>query len=219
MIAQHIEELDSPPVVGRRYWVPCVRVKGSLWPVIGPPHGDADLGVPEVHLHHDCRFMSERQVQQNLSTILAVAATLPELWFKEAQGVTLEQVLELARHSPLAAALAVTLALPVEGLRGAPTPHLRVCKREVAVAPPGWFLPMLEQQHATVRAPDCRSCPHRGTPLRGLPVDAEGGVVCPAHGLRWSKATGRLMPRACPSNLATPAAASQYREALRGGRV
>jgi hypothetical protein len=48
----------------------------------------------------------------------------------------------------------------------------------------GWFLPQLEQQYATAHAIDCRICPHRGTPLSSLPVDGDGGVVCPAHGLR-----------------------------------
>ncbi|HIK39781.1 hypothetical protein [Thermoleptolyngbya sp. M55_K2018_002] len=31
---------------------------------------------------------------------------------------------------------------------------------------------------------DRHYCPHQGTPLRGLPVDAGGCVVCPAHHLR-----------------------------------
>lgn len=215
---EHVEDLAAPPVVGRRYWVPCVRAKGMLWPVIGPQHADADLGVPEQHLHCDARFLSERQVQHNLDVMFAATASVPDAWFpKEVQdlGVTREDALEFIRRSPSAAMLAAALALPVERLR-APTLHLRVCKREAVDAGVGWFLPQLEQQHATARAVDCRTCPHRGTPLMSLPVDGDGGVVCPAHGLRWSKATGMLMPRARPSNLPTPEAALKYREALRG---
>lgn len=119
-------------------------------------------------------------------------------------------------RSSSAAMLAAALALPAERLR-APTLHLRVCKREAVAAGVGWFLPQLEQQHATARAINCRTCPHRGTPLMSIPVDGDGGVVCPAHGLRWSKATGLLMPRPRPANLPSPEAARQYRESLRSG--
>lgn len=204
-----------PPVVGRRYWVPCVRAFGMLWPVNGPSHADADLGVPEEHLHCDARFLSERQVQHNLDVMFAATAAVADAsWFPEAPGFTREQVLELVRRSPAAATLASALALQVKNLRP-PTLHLRVCKREAFEAGIGWFLPQLERQHATAHAVDCRVCPHRGTPLSSLPVDSDGGVVCPAHGLRWSKTMGSLMPRTRPHRLATPEAAHEYREALR----
>ena len=213
--ALDIEALEAPPIVGRRYWVPCVRTKGMLWPVIGPQHADADLGVPEEHLHCDARFMSNRQVQHNLDLMFAAAAEVPGAWLPK--GEDQEHAFELVRRSPLAATLASTVAFRAAGMRP-PTLHLRVCQREAAALGVGWFLPALEHQHATARAVDCRVCPHRGTPLSSLPVDGEGGVVCPAHGLRWSKATGFLMPRTCPPNLPTPAAARRYREALSGER-
>ena len=73
-------------------------------------------------------------------------------------------------------------------------------------------------RYAAVRAPDCRTCPHRGMPLTGQPVDTDGGVVCPAHGLRWSRKDGSLMRRTCPPDLPTAEAAKQYRDALRSGQ-
>ena len=219
--ALHVDDLTTPPIVGRRYWVPCVRAKGMLWPVIGPQHADADLGVPEQHLHCDARFLTDRQVQHNHHVLFAAAAAaaVHDAWYtKEMQdlGVTRGDALEFVRRSPAAAMLASSLALPVETLRP-PTLHLRTCKREAVAAGVAWFLPQLERQHAASRAVDCRTCPHRGAPLSSLPVDSDGGVVCPAHGLRWSKATGLLMPRPRPANLPSPEVARQYRESLRAG--
>lgn len=37
-------------------------------------------------------------------------------------------------------------------------------------------------------------CPHRGVPLKGQPV-RDGIVTCPAHGLQWNVASGRLVER------------------------
>lgn len=187
-----------------------------LWPVLGPQHADPDLGAPEEHLHCDGRFISERQIQFNLDQILAVAEVLPELWLTDAVkavGIkTVEDGFVLFRGTGQGVALAVSVALPVATLRP-PTLHLRTCKRQAPTGPPGWFLPALESQHRTAKAHDCRVCPHRGTPLTGLPVDTDGGVVCPAHGLRWAKSTGLLMPRQAP--MATPAAASKFRKLMR----
>lgn len=215
---QNISEVEGLPVVGRRYWVPCVRAANMLWPVLGPQHADPDLGAPEEHLHCDGRFMDERQIQFNLDQLFAVAKRLPDLWLTEevkALGITTveEGFAPLrVRGSTHAASLAATLALPVASLHP-PTLHLRVCKRETPTSPPGWFLPALESQHSSAKAHDCRVCPHRGTPLTGLPVDNEGGVVCPAHGLRWAKSTGLLMPRVPPK--ASPSAASKFRSLMR----
>ena len=215
--AVNIEDVDGLPIVGRSYWVPCVRAVGMLWPVLGPQHADPDLGTPEEHLHCDSRFISQRQIDYNLNQIFAGASKISELWLTKAvraAGVeTLDEAFSIMRDAPYAAALAVTLALPISHIRP-PTRHLRVCKRDAPVCPPGWFLPMLEQQHATMHAPDCRTCPHRGTPLRGLPIDAEGGVVCPAHGLRWSRSTGELMPRLPPEHV-NAASAARFREIMR----
>jgi hypothetical protein len=123
--ALDIEALEAPPIVGRRYWVPCVRTKGMLWPVIGPQHADADLGVPEEHLHCDARFMSNRQVQHNLDLMFAAAAEVPGAWLPK--GEDQEHAFELVRRSPLAATLASTVAFRAAGMRP-PTPHLRVCQ-------------------------------------------------------------------------------------------
>jgi Rieske [2Fe-2S] domain len=36
-------------------------------------------------------------------------------------------------------------------------------------------------------------CPHRNVPLNGIPPDQDGNVICPAHGLKWHKASGELV--------------------------
>jgi hypothetical protein len=56
------------------------------------------------------------------------------------------------------------------------------------------FVRKLEEafEHETLK---CHTCPHKGMPLDGMPIDAEGRVVCPGHGLRWNLKTGKLSPR------------------------
>jgi Rieske [2Fe-2S] domain len=36
-------------------------------------------------------------------------------------------------------------------------------------------------------------CPHRNVPLNGIPPDQDGNVICPAHGLKWNRASGELV--------------------------
>jgi hypothetical protein len=49
----------------------------------------------------------------------------------------------------------------------------------------------------------CLRCPHRGTPLNGVP-QKDGKIVCPAHGLCFDMNTGGmidipLIPRTTPA--------------------
>lgn len=58
-----VEEMISQPVVGRLYWVRCLRWNRAWWPVTGPVHEDADLGVVHLHLHYDARFLTVKQIR------------------------------------------------------------------------------------------------------------------------------------------------------------
>ena len=63
--APRITDLDGPPVVGRRYWVPTVTFAYTLWveaprawPVFLPRHSDAEFfDFPDPHYHVDPRFI------------------------------------------------------------------------------------------------------------------------------------------------------------------
>jgi hypothetical protein len=38
-------------------------------------------------------------------------------------------------------------------------------------------------------------CPHRGTSIRAMVENEHGELVCPAHGLKFDKTTGKFIPR------------------------
>ncbi len=50
---ERVDEMTSPPIIGRRYWVQCAFVPKSAtvlwgwWPINGQKHDDAELGVPQ----------------------------------------------------------------------------------------------------------------------------------------------------------------------------
>jgi len=51
------------------------------------------------------------------------------------------------------------------------------------------FFPELEKTYAGSRISVGRYgrpvCPHQGMPLGSCPVESDGTIVCPLHGLRW----------------------------------
>ena len=54
-------------------------------------------------------------------------------------------------------------------------------------------LAQLEKACKDLRTGPDLICPHRGAPLHDAPV-VSGCLQCPAHGLHWSQATGKLRP-------------------------
>lgn len=172
--------LDSEPVVGQWYRVPCARVRSvdgkSRWlPVMGRAHEDTDL-APYLteHWHYDVRFLSDRCVQ----SVAGSWCTPP---------------------GPAVYALGIVMYLDaVRGLSVLP----RRCYRRMPDQRDG-LCHRLEPRYTDVVlateagrfSSGCRTCPHRGQPLGNLPVDEEGCVVCPGHGLKWSLVTGRLVSR------------------------
>lgn len=190
---ERVDEMTSPPVVGRFYMVPCVYVDTSIargfgrrfsadpqtivdpydrllmgwWPIMGPRHEDlAHLDFAPYHWHFDPRFLSGRQMRN---------ATMG--------GSNLSRI--FAR--PLS---------DYGGLRGPEHRRMR-CRRPLGLPSQLENLGKILEPHcadATLRGP-CKVCPHRGIPLASLPVDEHGHVTCPGHGLRWDVSTGRLVRR------------------------
>lgn len=185
---ERVDEMTSPPIIGKRYWVQCAfvppksatAVTWGWWPINGQKHDDADIGVPQVHYHYDPRFMSERQFR------LREVAALP--------GAILASILPAA----VAPKSSTTIWMDDGSKRVALTvEHRRMtCKRAMPLFPrdrnPPW-LPDLESKYANVVAKGCRTCPHRGLPLASLPADKRGVVTCAGHGLQWNQKTGVLV--------------------------
>jgi hypothetical protein len=169
---KRVEDVAAP-VVGKFYLVPCVFVAllKKWWPVIGPWHEDADLGVESFHFHYDVRFLAERDFWNGERTMARVHAHLTS------KGRWLSTAAEEKGVPEL-----VYLRLKM--------------KRVMPVFPfSPFFAEKVERPFLETRL-TCRVCPHRGMSLEGLPEDSEGRVVCNGHGLRWNLKTGRLCPRA-----------------------
>lgn len=190
---QRLEDLSSPPEVGRFYLVPCVTVGRNpanwtpgRWPVQGPLHSDAEvIGFASPHFHLDLRFLSKRQICNRLANKLSVGGP---------GHLRTEHVF-----------LTVLTAHAVE-LRTELRP--RKCVRLMPRHPfnistyvdkwSKWSTPWifaLEEAYADRKLSDCKTCPHRGFRLASVPDDADGAVTCPGHGLRWNRRTGALVRR------------------------
>jgi len=177
---QHISDVIGAPIVGRIYMVPCVRLANDWWPVQGSVHADKDLGVATRHIHYDGRFLTSRQVYVNLVTIRRterLGAASPPLVPCEDEAIQL-----------------VHQIVPEDLIIARP----RRCRRAAMEFPANYVQAILEPRFSGAVAVDCRTCPHQGARLDQQPAGEDGGVVCPGHGLKWHRKTGRMMPRARP---------------------
>jgi hypothetical protein len=182
---QKITDLREPPVVGRYYLVPCVRYywHGMVesWPVIGPPHHDAEIGFMPIHYHIDARFLTRKQQRlafeertysrghKNFSIRQYNASPLSEI----------DQTNEwnVKRYGPI----------PRK-----PTLEKRICTNLKLHWPlpfkPGENEPMwlwFTDLAGAIERPDGRLlCPHKKVDLSQFEPDADGIVTCPLHGLR-----------------------------------
>lgn len=180
---RRIDELTEPPVIGQFYLVPTARElwlnRLDAWPILLPFHEDAEIiGFKDDHAHLDRRFMTPRQFR-----------------YAETGFYTSERSIDgfpLSRYA-------------TDGKReGGPRPRptvewrRRKCYREMTphcvhqMGNKAWF-PRLEDAYANCRLKPGLVCPHRGAHLGSLPVDADGNVVCPMHGLKWNLVTGELV--------------------------
>jgi len=165
-----VADLDSPPVVGRIYLVPCARLcygingfdRAAWWPLIGPTHADGELGVHAEHRHYDPRFLTDRQLS---SLMHGEGAPSTGRGWKSVFGTVLS-------------------------MNGAVTELRDVRRRCLRALRPHPFPNALRPKIAASHVPlsMCLRCPHRGFNLRQVPV-RDGLIVCPGHGLVWDAET------------------------------
>lgn len=208
MAIENIEDLRSPPVVGRMYLVPCVlvgspksrKVLGSntpprgcggmlpgWWPVIGPHHEDAELlNFPFQHWHYDLRFLSNAQVENRgkdgFHTTSSVLSVLPR---------------PLTNHGELESPVLRPRRCMREQVDWSNHPDIkRYTTRPEALRK---MERITAQKHHGLKS--CMRCPHRGLPLGSMPV-IDGVITCPGHGIRFHASTGKVVQS--PGSIRSP---------------
>lgn len=170
-------------VIGRLYLVPTAYGPlGSRWddyPVLGPKHEDKEIiGFKWDHYHYDFRFFNGRQWDYIVKlTTRTNGKSYPHAWVMSERldinpPVIPGEVIYRRRKYRRAMPEFTTEGLEMKSWRG--------------------WLPALEAAYTNATLKPGLICPHRGSSLRGLPVDEEGCVVCPLHGLRWHIESGKL---------------------------
>lgn len=185
---ERVDELKSPPVIGKYYLVPCVQndttMDSTLWdwwiPIIGPPHDDAAIiGLDVIHYHHDVRFTGRRMIYNLTDRVMRRGSKIADEFI---------------------ARLAMIRILPADWAIGTVVYRRMKCLREMPDFPDkirgqtaSWSSP-LQNAYSDQRL-QCGKCPHRGIDLSSMPSD--GGLIrCPGHGLIWDAKTGAAVSRA-----------------------
>lgn len=179
-----IDEIKSPPVVGETYRVPSVRRGDVFVPVFGPPHTDVELGNPLLHFHVDIRFISHEDAQAvglSLMDFEVPRYSAPHTFSLPAISGSRNEVV---RHRPMKCIRRGNDYRSPQVIPCGDTINLTVGSLEKTG--------LIEDMHENDRVTKCGRCPHRGTPLGHQPV-TNGVVVCPAHLLKWDKATGKMI--------------------------
>lgn len=167
----HVDDAPQPLVVGRYYLVPCVTGRdgtitpGKWYPVTGPLHDDASIGVRWEHWHVDSRFISDARIRRELWPGSPLAHTWPIRSYyppivrpmRCARPVAL--VFEFWRWSDEQYGV---LALPYQ--------HSKLCR----VCPHRGF---------------------RADAMPIIDVGGRQCRVCPGHGLLWDATTGEQVGR------------------------
>lgn len=166
MVSPHFKAkpLTAPVVVGDWYWVPCVDE--TLYRtrwVPVLPNAHKDEGLDRLHYNLDVRFLTRRQMQ--LITPHSARVIPADGWSVQHLSPELNTPLKLKQC-----------------LR---TGHTRSYLT-------GGNQEMFEHACAG-RLMKNMTCPHKGTDLSACPIDEDGGVTCPAHGVRWHAKEGWLM--------------------------
>jgi hypothetical protein len=172
MSLQKVDELDTPPILGKYYLVPTIRAFGSWIPIVGNAHDDVELGIKQAHFHKDTRFLSVRKHKAVLRDVGCVEPYDMALIIQEQYTDRREVVYTKMR-----------------------------CNREQLIFPAIPDLekdknfPRFERIYMDKKLSKCQRCPHRGIDLRSIPADGNGVKICPGHGLAWNVETGALVPR------------------------
>ncbi len=184
MTLPNILQLREPPVVGRFYMVPSIFGKYASredwWPVLLPAHTDGDFfpTFPWHHYHIDYRFLAARKLsylagrtysaRQYTSgyPIVVTGPKLPETrpWHDQVKS----------DQKPTLRQLKCTSANPGFPYRDS-VEIKRLCKS---------FMEGVGGARC-IRTKSGRAlCPHQRVDLSSYPVDTDGTVICPAHGLK-----------------------------------
>lgn len=181
---QRVDQMLEPPVVGQYYMVPGVTHRfadrDGWFPVIGAKHEDREhIGFPHYHYHPDWRFMPEW-------------AWYYSTWADEQHAFGKP----LCHSGWDASRENFHDVLPFGDL----TYRRRKCRRQ---PPENIIFPTKKGGQALHRAwagKDARPgrygwvCPHRGYALGSVPVNADGTITCPLHGLKFCSKTGKSVP-------------------------
>lgn len=159
--------LTASVVVGDWYWVPCVDevLAKTRWvPVLPNPHRDE--GLEKMHYNLDVRFLTKAQMRYITPQVQRVQSF--DEWMTDT-GIYPELMLPQLKLKQC-----VRLGHTSAYIRG-PTQEMfeNACAGKVMKN---------------------MVCPHKGTDLSACPIDEDGGVTCPAHGVRWHAKEGWLMP-------------------------
>lgn len=200
------EPVTGEPVIGEWYLVPCAAPSSlvnayvaDLLPVYGTSHNDPELLHKDhkwrevFHFHIDWRFVSDTLLRRQFHC-------------KQTNGTDRwgNPVLWRALHE-------------VVWLRFSHDTNLAMQRRRCCRSMPAWAdhhngaLTDYRVNHIVAKCetlnfgkcvdktdPESPKCPHRGFPLAGLPMDENGCVICPGHGLRWHLDSGQMRPRCIP---------------------
>ena len=176
-----IETTPTTLIPGRYYRVPVVRASycGSRlqwWPVIGPPHEDAEfIKFPSEHYHVDWRFLSASQQNRAVE-------------YANAYGSTSAKKDQVVFGFPITTDQIEGKKSQYRKCRSADFPEYRILA--------SWHK-TLENHYQSCTLGPAMICPHKGASLANIqPVD--GVITCPLHGLRWSSDTGEMVRRTEP---------------------
>ncbi|MDT0496497.1 Rieske 2Fe-2S domain-containing protein [Algiphilus sp. W345] len=166
--------------IGKYYRVPTVYGKycGILahWPVLGPLHRDEGVvNFPYLHIHVDYRFVPQAVLNRRRCE------------WRNGDGI-------IMRNAPLIVDLHGKRWEESGAIQPQIKPRRMKCKRQwptLNYSFARWTRALEDEQQS--KRMKAGICPHRGADLSNLPIDADGCVQCPLHGLRWHVESGRLV--------------------------
>ena len=178
--------------LGKTYEVPCLwlnwphtrwsfgllktKYKPSWWPILGTWHIDRELGNAPHHYHFDVRFLTDDQM-----------------------GIIAKQLKQSIGSSddadPIQEAVFYYVATDGHLMDDQEEPQMvsMECKRLWNPYVPGipWLEKLEEMEFELKLKNDV--CPHRGTDLSTYVADGDGCTICPLHGLKWHRESGKLV--------------------------
>ncbi|MGL5881441.1 MAG: Rieske (2Fe-2S) protein [Xenococcaceae cyanobacterium] len=178
---EKVDELTFPPIVGKYYWVPCVKVtydlKTILVPIRGELHADPEINPSlEDHWHYDVRFLSKNLIKFIYTYSHQDFSGIEDFYTKV--------------FSP-----------QFESSKYKITNCKRKCLRK-DVRYPIYHPPKPNNSflHSSIRRIEfrdrlydlysgqelqCGSCPHKGYSLASVAANSDGVKECPLHGLNF----------------------------------